>query len=262
MKKRKSDILHYLDLLQKKEIDPNFWVSYPYLNLAGVECFTTDNWTWIEENGTVLFPAIELNQSQKSYPFKSGWADFGNLKFPEGELTFLDYEYLYMPSNFLNMKGKRWTTFRKNSRKWPKRIGGKYCYESTSSNNNELESLLISWLENEKTGVIHDDEVLMKFIFESLPGVRRKSLTADGKLFGINIWDENYKYLNYRVCICDPNEPFLNEFCRLLFYTDPIILNSKKVVNDGGVLDRTGLEKFKDKLNPLRKRTVLSWSQE
>jgi len=59
----------------------------------------------------------------------------------------------------------------------------------------------------------------------------------------------------YRYCIADPDEPFLDEFMRLLFYQRNA---AGKLVIDGGVLGRPGLERFKDKLNPVKKRPVYS----
>jgi len=90
-------------------------------------------------------------------------------------------------------------------------------------------------------------------------GIEKMGLYKDGKLVAINIWDENYKYINYRYCIVDRKEPFLDEFVRYLFYTDLVILKTGKLVNDGGTVGNQGLEHFKDKLNPIRKRKVHSY---
>ena len=90
-------------------------------------------------------------------------------------------------------------------------------------------------------------------------GIEKKGLYKGEKLVALNIWDENYKYVNYRFCFVDHSEPFLDEFVRYLFYTDLWILSKNKLVNDGGVLGRPGLEKFKDRLHPFRKRKVYSY---
>jgi len=79
------------------------------------------------------------------------------------------------------------------------------------------------------------------------------------QLMAINAWDENWEFINYRVCIVRQNEPFLDEFVRWLFYTDSQIQSSGKLVNDGGTLGSPGLERFKDKMNPYRKRITHSW---
>jgi hypothetical protein len=51
----------------------------------------------------------------------------------------------------------------------------------------------------------------------------------------------------------------LDEFVRYLFYTDREILSKNKFINDGGTVGNSGLERFKDKLNPFRKRKVYSY---
>ena len=75
----------------------------------------------------------------------------------------------------------------------------------------------------------------------------------------INAWDVNWKYINYRVCMVRENEPFLDEFARWLFYTDPDIIKVNKLINDGGTLGCKGLERFKDKMNPKKKVEMYSW---
>lgn len=262
--RKRGELLHYLKLLEKKGVDPNFWISLPYLETIGAVVLVENYWWWIEEDGKPLFPAVSekgVSPTSESYPLPEGWADFSNLKFPiEGTYTFLDYEYIYTPSDFSNMSGKKWGIFRKNIRKWPRR-NGEYQYSKEFPGTKEIEKLMIAWLEKDPTARIQDEEVLLKYIFEPPLGVTQKFLISKRKLIGMNIWDENYKYINYRVSVCLPREPFLNEFCRLLFYRDSIVLRSGKLVNDGGVLDRTGLERFKDKMNPIRKRKVYSWKK-
>ncbi len=80
-------------------------------------------------------------------------------------------------------------------------------------------------------------------------------------MVGMNVWDENHLYINYRLCIVDPSERFLDEFMRYLFYTDPLIMEQNKLVNDGGVLGNEGLKRFKDKMNPFSVRPVYSWTR-
>ena len=105
---------------------------------------------------------------------------------------------------------------------------------------------------------IHINVVLdnAKEIFE---GENRRFLRSKkGKIYGLNIWDENFQYINYRYCICG-KEDFISEYMRLLFYTDSVILNKGKLVNDGGVLDNPKLRFFKDKLNPMQVKERRTW---
>jgi len=79
-------------------------------------------------------------------------------------------------------------------------------------------------------------------------------------LVGLNVWDENYAFVNYRLCI-DNGEPYLQEFLRYLFYTQDV-LATERWVNDGGSLGREGLERFKLKLNPVAVWKVFSSRKE
>jgi hypothetical protein len=90
-------------------------------------------------------------------------------------------------------------------------------------------------------------------------GVHKKYLYYGNQIVAMNVWDENYKYINYRFCLVKSDERYLDEFCRFLFYTDMDVYFQRKLINDGGVLGSSGLEFFKDKMNPLRKRTVYSY---
>lgn len=108
----------------------------------------------------------------------------------------------------------------------------------------------------EEDQVIHDDEVMIDYLFH---GDNRKILVdKNGFILGINIFDSNYKYINFRFSF-SRNIKFLSEYLRYVFYTDPAILNQNKLVNDGGSLDNKNLAFFKEKLNPLEKRKIFSY---
>jgi hypothetical protein len=180
------------------------------------------------------------------------WSDFYNLPIGSSK-QMLDYEYLFDPDAFLNMEGGKWETFRKNSRKWFKNHN-KVTYTNIRDND-QVRELLVDWFER-KSETLLDADIITKFVLNEDKDVYSKCLyDSENKLAAINVWDENYKYINFRLCITR-NESYLAEFARLMFYTDPIIWDRKKLVNDGGILDSPGLEHFKDKMNPIRKRIV------
>ena len=244
----------YLQIAQQIGIKPNFWMSEEYFEKAG--------WVETERNGVIyikdedcflMLPPIQIIPAQLIR--RECWTDVEGYE-SKGP-KFLDYEYLFKAANFQNMVGGSWTVFRKNSRKWPNRIGQGYVYRSITETDVELADVVISWLKQlGDEAIIYDQEVLIKYLRD---GKNRKGLfTEDGKLRAINIWDENWLYTNYRYCICRP-EPFLSEFARLLFYQDMYEQNSECIVNDGGVLDRISLKKFKDHMNPISVRKVYSW---
>lgn len=246
-------------------IDPNFYVSVPYLTLSDAICYIQDGLIWAEANDWILFPPLLYSYKDlilDSFSIKKIWSDFDNLKCtelcPDGNdsnLKFLDWEYIFNPIDFKELSGKKWETYRKNIRKWPKR-NPNWLYTGRL-NLEECFKLLGYWFE-EKADNLQDAELMIKFI-ENDDDIFKKGLYNNGKLVAINIWDENYRYINYRYCFVDHCEPFLDEFVRYLFYTDREIVSKGKFINDGGTIGNPGLEKFKDKLNPFRKRKVYSY---
>jgi len=254
-----------LTRMKAENYDPNFWISKPYLELSNVEIFENDQFVWVQEGEICLFPPLVKSKKEafsfcdfQNLPIKKIWSDFfGSENFLRTFMKSkpLDWEYIYMPSSFTKMTGRRWAAFRKNSRKWKR--GKSWEYTDSISSRKELSKLLGEWLDD-KSEVIQDPKIIIEYILGNPLQVKKKFLYDGGKLVGVNAWDENYKYINYRFCIRSLEEPYLDEFLRLLLYLD-ISKSSNKKVNDGGTLDSLGLERFKDKLNPWRKRKVNSW---
>lgn len=255
----------YLILLQKNGIEPNFFCSDAYLSQPGMEVKQSRGWMWIEQDGVAIFPALPQHSFAgiDNYPIKESWSDFNNYK-PgiwgglKIEKEFLDLEYIYNPTKFLDLSGGDWEVFRKNSRKWAKQQNNSYVYNEYR-NEDKVRNLLVNWLEKRQDDA-EDAEAIVWFILESgAKSVYVKYLyDANGELAAINCADYNHMYINYRYLICR-DEPYLDEFARLLFYTDPVIQASQMFVNDGGVLGNPGLQRFKDRLNPVQIRKVYSW---
>lgn len=255
----------YLETLMKKQIKPNFWCSEEYFEKAKWTENSLLDWCWVEDEwGKVMLPPVNINgretwRSDIPAGIDSIWSDFPEydmLSIMEPE--FLDYEYVYDPSDFIQMTKKKWATFRKNSRKWPKhREDIRYGYEPEFHpvSSDDLTSLFGGWLESFGEGqTLYDPEVMAQYVFF---GENRAFLWEGNRLVGMNIWDRNYLYVNYRYCI-HLNEPFLDEHLRLRFYRDHPWSYEVRV-NDGGVLGSEGLERFKNKLNPVMVREVNSW---
>jgi len=241
--------------MKKSGSDPNFFCSIPYWVVSGSRLKTGEASEWIETDDVCLTPP----QGPISVDFI--WSDFNEYcPGPEWQKEFLDWEYLYDPISFQNLSGKKWRKFRKNRSKWADLYTGT-LYTETLQKSEEINALLLSWFEWRGVESIHDPEIIYQLCFSDFPGLKRKFIRRSGQLFGINIWDENYRYVNYRFCISMPGEPFLDEYMRWLFYTDPVVVNTGKLVNDGGSLGNESLEWFKDKLNPVRKRAVYSWKK-
>ena len=171
----------------------------------------------------------------------------------------LDFNFIYDPKRFQTMEGNAFQVFRKNSRKFPRRNPDWELEYRRVTNEECLDEAFISWLEN-KDRTVHDSSTILNYL---QAGENRKVLVnkKSGEIYGFNIWDENYFYINYRYCFCQPL-PFLSEYMRLLFYQDQEILQRNKLVNDGGILDDNSLYVFKKKLNPIEVRTIPTYERE
>jgi len=246
----------YMDLLEQFSIEPNFWCSVDYCSAAGWKAQKTTNWISISDGDEFMLPTLStaVGLGSQVYPV---WAmlDDPNIDYKKA-LKFLDYEYIYDPKSFHQMEGKSWSTFRKNVRKFPKRYPEPIMYQSLDIHADVITDLLINWLSHRpEEEEIQDFEVMQYYITRNHN--RKILIDEGGKMLGINVWDSNYKYTNYRYCICD-DIPFLSEYMRWLFYTDETVHYGNKLVHDGGILDNPNLRFFKDKLNPLFVRTVNS----
>ena len=260
----------YLGLLEKFNISPNFWCSQEYFERARLTKLRQKWHVIMDPDWGPMFPPIHeqiglLYNSDKVPSLTQIWSDFPHYELHGAKPKFLDHEFIYRPSDFLEMEGGNWAVFRKNCRKFPKRLGGSWSYErkevyKAQFGENQFEktlsNLMIIWLDSLENMKVQDDKVLVEYLDH---GKNCKVLyDSGGTIFGANIWDFNYKYINFRFSI-SVRENFAGEFLRWLFYTDPEILTSGKLVNDGGSLGNQKLYDFKVKLNPVSIREVKSW---
>lgn len=248
----------YLEALEKFNIEPNFWCSDEYFEKAGWEVVAKAGLAGVlDGDGFLMLPLLDLVTGGMFGLTTGVWAGLGD---ETGK--FLDYNFIYNPKRFQDLSGGDFQVFRKNSRKFINRNPDKKMHyiDVNQTDGNliaALPDILCNWLEGKPEDVvIQDDEVLLSYLNE---GRNRKVLLDQyGNVYGINIWDDNYRYINYRYCFCKPGQ-FLSEYMRLLFYTDENILGQNKLVNDGGCLDDKNLYNFKTKLNPEKINKIYSW---
>ena len=269
-----KDQIMYMDVLKSHGIEPNWWCSEEYFEKAGwVE--TSDGYSCCvrEDDGTVVLPPIRIATNGPTWansPTGEVWAGLATYYPTQGfalpgdggpEAEFLDYNFIYDPLDFATMPGKKWATFRKNCRKYQRRSPVLLSYIPAKDLpyvkfTHYADRLLNEWLPAQPE--IEDAETIVKYVYE---GQHRMILIGKhDEIHGINIWDENYYYTNFRYCICC-DRPYLSEFMRYLFY---MYINRQsqalpKPVNDGGSLGRESLKKFKMKLNPTKVVKVYSW---
>lgn len=257
----------YLERMMFLEIVPNFWCSEEYFRRAGLVTHTANDIITVWDDDVLMFPPLgPLGPVAPDFPSPISknpryvWSDFAGLSYPgEPQKDFLDYEFIFHPKSFLSMEGGDWQVFRKNSRKFPKRTGSdlQFSYvplEKLSVKDN-LNELMMEWLTSIGAETeVEDSEVMIAYLQN---GENRKVLVdQNGKIYGINIWDENYCYVNFRYCICG-RENYISEYMRLMFYLD-MATTTDKLVNDGGSLGRADLQRFKEKMNPHSVREVFS----
>jgi len=264
MTPQKIHLREYLTRSQMTGNEPSFFHTLAYLEFAGAEAWSNPMYTWVTCEGWIMFPPLLTSGSGVVY---------NNPLFPKGDIwcndidnnyvgsgawhpQFLDWEYVFDPTDFNDMAGGKWNTFRKNVRKWP-RENPEWVYTDELQDWTALSVLMGEWMEG-RADKAEDAELMLKYVFSSRQDVKKNFMyngvqtpgCSYGELVGVNVWDWNWKYINYDLCVVKEGERFLDEFMRYSFYIDPEIFQTGKLVNDGGSLGREGLERFKDKMNP------------
>jgi hypothetical protein len=247
----------YLDRIRETGKIPNFFMSETYINQPTITAHARDGWVWLEENAFILFPAVTSGAILHGQinPAQTYWASFPNPCIPNAQkcfYEFLDYQYIYDPKKFLDLSGGKWESFRKNVRKFK----DLYCPFYTCDRKDQAFWILMEkWFGNRQNEIL-DGEFILECISNPRPDDYIRYLyDKKGNMVAVNYADESWKYINYRFLICD-KVPFADEYARYCFYTDPFIQKKNKLINDGGTLGNSGLEKFKDKLNPLLKEKI------
>ena len=272
----------YLYALASFDLEPNFWCSQEYFKRAGFrENIIDDRYLQvIDTSDLTILPLIDIEHGKLHGIVPDGgiWADMPDfLPLLEIDITssrneFLDYEYIYDPESFCNMEGKQWATFRKNCRKFARRHSYMLNYVPIEEISywSKFDFQMLELFEEWTDGVAEDEIADGRVLANYFQNGKNRMVLVDSqlKILGMNIWDENWKYLNFRYCICR-NIPFLSEYMRFLFYQSAVSSERVrptgariKLVNDGGVLDRPSLKAFKDKMNPIEKRLIYSWKKE
>src|SRR5574343_104996 len=192
------------------------------------------------------------------------WLGLDGLDIPRGwEKVFFDFEFVYRPKDFLSLEGGKWQTFRKNIRKFPKRYSKQTVYSDSEvfcPTEEEIMNLFLSWMEKDPETSLHDPDIILSYLLEG--DNRGFLIDEDGQLLGINCWDYNWRFINFRFCFHDYSFPFLSEYLRYLFYTSDVCTNDSRLVNDGGSLGSPELYAFKSKLNPIKIRKMDVWREE
>ena len=244
--------LDYWTALKDSLHRPNSWMTKEYVSQAGIVWLGDPHlcgWIWADEDSWVFPPLSPQGFVTQGVPI---WAGFMTEEPAGGHEMELDRQYIYDAHEFLDLTGSRWSTFRKNVRKYPERSNKPLLYERLNPMwySKEVDDLLLTWA----TGrVLFDHETMTNLV---LHGMERWGLFNGGELVGLNVGDRTSSHAVYRYCI-DNGTPFLNEYLRYRFYTSGWV-QSCRWVNDGGDFDNESLARFKRKLNPAKIYRVYS----
>lgn len=249
---------------------PNFWLSETYFKQAGWVVKQKDDFLHVyDSEGVDMLPPVPseikcphhckmimydcYKQTDYIWAMFPGMAEnpFGHM-WASRHMQPLDQQFIFNPTDFNDMSGGEWATFRKNCRKFPTRYENKVVpVRGDFANAEEIEermNILVEWLSSlGPDAEIYDDQTLVNYCQDphtQFHGIM--DLTTE-KMLAVNIYDTNYAYVNYRYCLCK-NLPYLSEYARLQFYLDGVKPWQK--VNDGGSLGKDSLREFKAKMNP------------
>lgn len=240
---------------------PNFWCSEDYFRWAGLEERMEANICTVFDDDIPVFPSFRVGTG--FIPGES-WSDFFGMEdVPGFRREFLDYQFIYNPRHFLGTGRADKSGFRKNVSRLREGLGKDNLIYRKMLEDDQKAVLWVfeKWLQDRTGGTdeIHDSTTLVEALY-SIP-TNARVLIYRGEMIGFNVWDENYKYINFRYSF-GRDIPYLSEYLRWAFYTDWDIIASRKMVNDGGSLDSPSLYKFKERLGPVEIQKIYSIRKE
>lgn len=212
------------------------------------------------EEGQLVLPGIymddySLDQEEK---YEAGFATENSVP------SLWDRQYVYRPSRILDgWQGGQFRGRRKALslalRNLEDRIENcEVVPWDKARDEKATQDYLTDWAGEKGDGVFDPDRMVGAVLGELPQGLAsRITLLVKGKPLGVSVIDSGIDcWVNYRYCLVSPGLPGLSELCRMLTW-DYIARNTAfKLINDGGGLDRPGLEQFKDKLCPVHKLNV------
>jgi hypothetical protein len=255
----------YLDVLKATGHSPNFCCSGEWFEKDGWKAYADDDGRIhiVDGEGLAMLPTIiptttgrPVLSTRDSYDI--GFSSFRPTPNVGESLRYWDHEFIYDPKAFTDLSGGKWKDVRKNLRWAVEDLGEDVHIEDfKGTSETELDKLLEGWKPSDEAPVFAP-ETLVTY---ALTGANRIVLRGvkSGRLLAILIWDENWKYINFRYCLTIGGVRGLSDTARVAFYRW-VAFWTAKLVNDGGSLGRTGLFRYKSRLNPAAVNTVYGWT--
>ena len=240
----------YDDAIRLSGLPPNFFISREYWDAVGWSVTQRDGILWVSDREEALMLPPMILATGEAVP-AAVWAGFPGYE-GTGEAELLDCQFIYDPKTFLDLSGGARQVFRKNVRRF-RREHPQINYRKAAGPD-ELLGLFGEWLGVDEDREVYDAEGIMEY----LEHVRTAMVLEEkGQPIGMNAWDENHRFINFRYSFA-VGLPRISEFLRWLFYTT-ISRMSPKQVNDGGSLGSETLHRFKTKLGPKAVNEIYSW---
>jgi len=240
--------------LVRAGVEPNFFVSERYWWAAGWAAVPNgdDVIHVLDQAGLDMLPPMGQDRPVPT----EVWCDFLGYQ-GIGQAKFLDHQFLYYPSSFLDLSGHQRAVFRRNVWRFDRRHTD-WVYRQPRSQD-ELMGALGDWLEAGQE--VYDLDATLRYL-EDCPAEESRVLEVDGEVVAINAWDRNLTFVNFRYSFARRDVKYASEFARLRFYLDTLERWPLRIVNDGGSLGSEQLLKFKNKLGPWRIDSMYSWRKE
>jgi len=240
----------YESLVQASGITPNFWMAESYWKAANWSLASNESGVIWPQDAALerMLPAME-SAGTAAWPCWAGWPG----PWPDRAGTFLDHQIIYDPKSFADLSGHDRAVFRKNTRHF-ERMNAGIVYRPIEEGDSPP-ALLAEWLKEDQE--IYDIDVIVDYL-TLLDPQYAAVLEVEGSPIGLNVWDENYRFINFRYSFVNRRVKYASEYIRLRFYRD-MLERSEKMVNDGGNLDNQRLLAFKMKLKPIVVQNVYSW---
>ena len=245
---------------------PNFLMSPYWLRSGGYlvsRCRNSYGRDSIEvrdpEDGQLVLPGIYMDDySLADEKFEAGFATESVVP------SLWDKQYVYRPSRILDgWQGGQFRGRRKALSLALRNLDVKIEDCSMTPwyrprDEKATQDYLAAWAVEKGDGVFDPDR-MVEAVLGTIPAVlaQRLTLMVKDKPMGVSVIDPGIEcWVNYRYCLVAPGLPGLSELCRMLTWDYLARHTTFKLINDGGCLDRPGLEQFKDKLCPAYKLNV------
>lgn len=238
---------HYLGRMERLGITPNFWCSQEYFWRAGIKFSVVgDSYLASAPDGSLFLPILG---KQGPLDGVEVFAAFPCMQIGQE----LDRQYIYTPGK-VNLSGNAWKPVRANVHRVQRKLGNLALWPMSPSEDVKRAALMLQAWSQKQGDQVYDPELMVDYLID---GDNRLALRDEHhNLHGILAWDYNYKYTNFRYCVVAQGVDGLSDVARLMFREWCGIHHPDRLINDGGDLDRPGLRRYKEKLQPIEIHTI------